>query len=158
MTLLDLGPHSPPGAPFLSREHHCRFQRAKLITSVRVRIMSSAKLNGSAEINPSSEMDVRRNTHEVAHADGALRQVENGDDEVAANSLEALLRRVSEASTGEIESLIDEFHGLRKKLETDLSRIQRDIAKYRELSQAVMQLAASISDGMKELPVGPQIV
>ena len=79
-------------------------------------------------------------------------------DEVAANSLEALLRRVSEASTGEIESLIDEFHGLRKKLETDLSRIQRDIAKYRELSQAVMQLAASISDGMKELPVGPQIV
>jgi hypothetical protein len=123
-----------------------------------VRIISSAKLNGSAEINPSSEMDVRRNTHEVAHADGALRQVENGDDEVAANSLEALLRRVSEASTGEIESLIDEFHGLRKKLETDLSRIQRDIAKYRELSQAVMQLAASISDGMKELPVGPQIV
>lgn len=109
--------------------------------------MSSAKLNGSAEINQSSEMD-----------SGAHRQIENGDDEVAANSLEALLRRVSEVSTGEIESLVDEFHGLRKKLQTDLSRIQRDIASYRELSQAVMHLAASISDSMKELPGGPQIV
>ena len=120
--------------------------------------MSSAKLNGSAEINQSSEMDVRRNTHELVHASGALRQVENGDGEVAANSLEALLRRVSEVSSGEIENLVDEFHGLRKKLQTDLSRIQRDIASYRELSQAVMQLTASISDSMKELPGGVRIV
>jgi hypothetical protein len=117
--------------------------------------MSSAKLNGSAEINQSSEMDVSRNTRELGHASGALRQIENGDGEVAANSLEALLRRVSEVSTGEIESLVDEFYGLRKKLQTDLSRIQRDIAQYRELNQAVMKLAAIISDGMKELPGGP---
>ena len=87
--------------------------------------MSSAKLNGSVEINQSSE--------------------------VGTDGLEVLLRRVSEVSTGEIESLIDEFHGLRKKLQTDLGRIQRDIAD-RELSQAVMQLAASISDGMNKLP------
>jgi hypothetical protein len=113
--------------------------------------MSSAKLNGSAEINSSSEMDVRRNNHELAHSSSALRQVENGDGEVAANSLEALLRRVAEVSTGEIENLVDEFHGLRKKLETDLSRIQRDIAEYRELSQGVMQLTVSISDRMKKL-------
>ena len=86
--------------------------------------MSSAKLNGSAEINQSSE--------------------------VGTDGLEVLLRRVSEVSTGEIESLIDEFHGLRKKLQTDLGRIQRDIAD-RELSQAVMQLAASISDSMNKL-------
>ena len=120
--------------------------------------MSSAKLNGSAEINQSSEMDVRRNTQELAHSSSALRHVENGDDEVAASSLEALLRRVSEVSTGEIESLIDEFHGLRKKLQTDLSRIQRDIAEYRELSQAVMQPAASISDGTKKLQAAQRFV
>jgi len=63
-----------------------------------------------------------------------------------------------QSSTGEIENLVDEFHGLREKLQTDLSRIQRDLAKYRELSQAVIQLAASISDSMKELPGGPRIV
>jgi methyl-accepting chemotaxis protein len=120
--------------------------------------MRSAKLNGSAEIDQTSEMDVRRNTHELAHASGALRQVENGDDEVAANSLEDLLRRVSEVSAGEIENLINEFHSLRKKLQTDLSRIQRDIAEYRELSQAITQLATSISNGMKELPGGRRTV
>jgi hypothetical protein len=120
--------------------------------------MSTAKLTGSAEINQSSEIDVRGNTRDRAHPSGALGHVENGDDDVMANTLEALLRRVSEVSAGEIESLIDEFHGLRKKLQTDLNRIQHDIAKYRELSQAVMQLTASISDDMKELPGGPRIV
>jgi chromosome segregation ATPase len=119
--------------------------------------MSSAKLNGSAEINQSSEKDVGRKTRELAHASDALRQLENGDDEVVADGLEVLLRRVSEVSTGEIENLIDELHGVREKLQTDLSRIQRDIAEYRELSQAVMQLTASISDGMKELRA-PEIV
>jgi hypothetical protein len=94
----------------------------------------------------------RERSSRYTRARGALRQVEDSDGEVGADSLEALLRRVSEVSTGEIEKLVDEFHGLRKKLQTDLSRIQRDIAQYRELSQAVMQLAASLSDGMKELP------
>jgi methyl-accepting chemotaxis protein len=86
-----------------------------------------------------------------------FRQIENSDDEVAANRLDDLLRRASEVSTGEIESLIAEFQGLRKKLQTDLSRIQRDIAKYRELSQGVMQLTTSISDGTKKLPAAPKI-
>jgi methyl-accepting chemotaxis protein len=107
--------------------------------------MGSAKLNGSAEINQSFE---------------------NGDDEVAANGLEDLLRRVAEVSTDErvaevstdeIENLIDEFHGVRKKLQTDLSRIQRDIAEYRELSQAAMQLTVSISDGMKKLQAAQRL-
>jgi hypothetical protein len=98
--------------------------------------MGSAKLNGSAEINQSFE---------------------NGDDEVAANGLEDLLRRVAEVSTGEIENLIDEFHGVRKKLQTDLSRIQRDIAEYRELSQAAMQLTVSISDGMKKFQAAQRL-
>jgi hypothetical protein len=109
-------------------------------------------LHRSAEISQSAEMDVRKNTRELADASGALREVENDDDEVVANSLEALLRRVSDVSTGEIENLVDEFRGVRKKLQTDLSRIQHDSAKYREPSQAVMQMAATISNGMKELP------
>jgi hypothetical protein len=112
--------------------------------------MPSAKLNGFAQIDQSSEMDV--NTHELAHASGALRQVENGDGEAAANGLEALLRRVSEASTGEIENLIGELRGLREKLKTDCDRINGDVAEYVELSQAVMQLTAIISDSVKELP------
>ena len=50
------------------------------------------------------------------------------------------------------------FRRLRKKLETDLSRIQRDVAEYTELSKGVMQLATTISDGMKKLPRDPGII
>jgi hypothetical protein len=120
--------------------------------------MRSAKLNGSAEINQSSEMDVRGNTHELAQASSALHQVENADDQVAANGLEDLLRRVSEVSTGEIENLIDELRGLREKLKTDCDRIKGDVAEYVNLSQRVMQLTAIISDSVKELPGGLRIV
>lgn len=121
--------------------------------------MRAAKLNGTAEINQSSEIDVGGNIRELLmRASDAIPQVESGDDESAANGLDDLLRRVAEVSTGEIENLIDEFHGLRKKLQTDLSRIQRDLAKYRELNQAVAQLAANISNGMKKLPGGLEIV
>jgi ATP phosphoribosyltransferase regulatory subunit HisZ len=74
---------------------------------------------------------------------GAFRQSDNTDVEKAAESLDTSLRRVSEASTREIKNLVDEFHGLRQKLETDLSRIQRDVAEYTELSKGVMQLATS---------------
>jgi DNA anti-recombination protein RmuC len=88
---------------------------------------------------------------------GAFRQPDNTDVEKAAESLDTSLRRVSEASTREIENLVDEFHGLRQKLETDLSRIQRDVAEYTELSKGVMQLATTISDGVKKLPGVPGI-
>jgi hypothetical protein len=82
--------------------------------------MESAKLIGSAEINQTSEMDVGANVHELTLAGGAVRQADNTDVETAASSLNTSLRRVSEASTREIGSLVDEFHGLQKKLETDV--------------------------------------
>jgi hypothetical protein len=119
--------------------------------------MESAKLIESAEINQTSEMDVEANVHELTLAGGSARQARNTDVETAASSLNTSLRRVSEASTREIGSLVDEFHGLQKKLETDLSRIQRDVAEYTELSKGVMQLATTISDGMKKLPGVPGI-
>jgi hypothetical protein len=61
---------------------------------------------------------------------------------------------VSEASTREIGSLLDELHGLRKKLEIDAERIESDIVRYTELSQGVMQLTAIISGNVKDLGPG----
>jgi methyl-accepting chemotaxis protein len=103
------------------------------------------------------KMEVRGSIHELlTRASDACGQVENSDDQMEANIL-ALLRRVCEVSTGEIDGLIDEFNGLHEKLLTDLSHIQRDIAKYRELNQRVMQLATNVFNGMKELSDAPGI-
>ena len=119
--------------------------------------MRTAKPNGSTEIDSSLEKDIGRNVHELTRANAALRQVENGNDETSASDLGTLLRRVTEASTHEVETLIDELHGLRKKLKSDGDRIQNDIARYAELSQGAMQLAAIISDSVKKIPGAPSI-
>jgi cell fate (sporulation/competence/biofilm development) regulator YlbF (YheA/YmcA/DUF963 family) len=57
----------------------------------------------------------------------------------------------------EIDNLISELQTLRRKLQTDGDRIQRDVAKYAELSQQVTQLTTIISDSVKKLPGAPSI-
>ena len=86
------------------------------------------------------------------HGTIELRQTENDDGERSGEHLGNLLRQVSKASMGEIESLIFELKTLHKKLQTDGDRIQRDIAEHAELSQQVMQLTTIISDSVKKLP------
>ena len=117
--------------------------------------MRIAKPIGPTEVDKSLEVDIGKNIHELKRAGPASKQPEYGDDEMSASKLDILLRGVSESSTRGIENLIDELHGLRKKLETDGARIQSDIAKYAELSRGVMQLTTIISDNVKRLPATP---
>ena len=114
--------------------------------------MNIARPLGSAEIEKSSEVEVGENIHEFARGGAAFRQSESADDEMSTDNLCTLLRRVSETSTREIENLIGELQTLRKKLQADSNRIQRNIAEYAELSQQVMQLTGIISESVKKLP------
>jgi len=116
-----------------------------------------AKANGSTEIDQSIEMEIGKNIHDLKRDSAAFRQPENGDDQMSANNLNRLLRRMTEASTREIENLIDELHRLRKKLETDHDRIQSDVVEYAELSQGAIQLTTIIADSVKTLPGVPGI-
>jgi hypothetical protein len=75
-----------------------------------------------------------------------------GSGNVGPENLGDLLRQVSKGSIGEIENLISELQTLRRKLQTDGDRIERDIEKYAELNQQVMQLTTIISDSVKKLP------
>ncbi len=86
-----------------------------------------------------------------------LPQTESSDGEKPGQHLGTLLGQVSKTSIGEIDSLISELQTLRRKLQTDGDRIQRDISEYAELSQQVMQLTTIISDSVKKLPHGPRI-
>ena len=89
--------------------------------------------------------------YEPPSGGAAFRQTESGD-ELSGENLGNLLRRASKTSISEVDNLIGELQTLRKKLQTDGDRIQRDIANYAELSQQVMQLTTIISDGVKKLP------
>ena len=76
------------------------------------------------------------------------RAAESDDDP---ENLSDLLGRVSENSTGGIDSLIGEFEQLRGRLRTDGERIQREIEEYGVLSQQVMQLTKNISEGVEKV-------
>ena len=89
-----------------------------------------------------------------ANAEAARGQAESGDVKTSAEELAALLSRVSEAPTREIEKLINQLQRLRTQLENAGNRIQRDIAQYTELSQQTIQLTAIITDSVKKLPDG----
>lgn len=80
-------------------------------------------------------------------------QAGSGDVKTS-DELAALLHRLSDVSTQEIEKLIDALQALRNQLQNAGNRIQRDIAEYAELSQQIMQLTTIISDSVKKLPRG----
>lgn len=82
---------------------------------------------------------------------------ESSNGGMSGEHLGNLLRQLSRISLSEIDSLISELQTLRRKLQADGDRIERDIASYAELSQQVMQLTTIISDSVKKLPGTPGI-
>jgi hypothetical protein len=114
-------------------------------------IMRSSKSNGSIDL--SLEKEIEGNIRTLTRSSG-LHHPKDGNAEMSSDNLGALLRRVSEASAREVETLIDELHRLRTMLEIDGERIQSDIVRYTELSQGIMQLTTIISDNVTCLVPG----
>ena len=127
-------------------------QNGRAIEDVRACAMNFANPIGSAEIGNSSELGVEEKVRKIVLHGDTVRPAEGSDSEITANSLAALLGRGLGASTMEIQNLIVELQNLRKKLQTDGNRIQRDIEEYAALSQAVMQMTKIISESVKNLP------
>jgi hypothetical protein len=113
--------------------------------------MRSAKSDGLTEIDQSLEKDLGASIHALTRTNAVFHRSENRNHETSGDNLGTLLRRVSETSTREVEGLIDELHGLRKKLESQSEHIQSEILRYTELSQGVMQLTMIISENVKKL-------
>ena len=122
--------------------------------------MNFGKQRGSAEIDKPAETEIEGNIRELVRRDSAVLRQGGSESEVAANNLSSLLRRVSANSTREIENLISELRVLRDKLQSDGSRVERDIVEYAALSQSVAQLTKIIADGVtqvKKVPDAPSI-
>jgi len=117
--------------------------------------MSFAKTpSGPAEIERSQAMEAFR---PLPRGITAFRRAKPIDGEATPESLNSLLGKVSETSMHGIDSLINELHTLRGKLQNDSDRIQRDIAKYAALSEQVMQMTKIIADSVHKLPDTPGV-
>jgi hypothetical protein len=75
---------------------------------------------------------------------------ESGDTS-AKDDLSALLRRAFGTPMHDIDELIGEFELLRKRLETDANRIQREIIDYAELSRCVRRVTAIIHETVEKM-------
>ena len=91
-------------------------------------------------------------SNQTASNQTASNQTASNHGEMSGEHLGNLLRQVSKTSVGEIDGLLSDLQTLRRKLQTDGDRIQRDIVEHAELSQQVMQLTKIISDSVKKLP------
>ena len=122
-------------------------------------IMSFAKTPfGPAEIGKSQAMEAEEHFRPLPRGITAFRRAAKPiDGEATPESLNSLLGKVSETSMHGIDSLINELHTLRGKLQNDSDRIQRDIAKYAALSEQVMQMTKIIADSVHKLPDAPGI-
>ena len=73
----------------------------------------------------------------------------------------SLMERVTLESTLEIDRLIGDLNKLRRRLEDEGDRVQRDLADHSAFSQSVIQLTKIVSDGMshvKEISDAPSII
>jgi len=101
--------------------------------------MSTAKSTGLMRSNKPVEIE------EVVWnvENHGVRQPEDVGKQVA-----TLVRKISYASTSEIDRLTNDLTDLRKKLENRSRRIQNDIVEYAELSQSAVQLTKIVSDSV----------
>jgi hypothetical protein len=110
------------------------------------------KSNGSTKIHQPFEREIGQNIQNLTHT--TFRHPENRGDEISTNDLGARFLRLTDASTREIEILIEQLLNLREKLDSDGDRIKDYFARYEDLSQGAFQLTTIISDNVKRLSPG----
>jgi len=98
----------------------------------------------------SSEPELEGNVRKLASASATVLQAESED--TSAGSLRTSLREVSRVSMKEIDHLISELQTLRRKLQTDGERIERDIEQHAALSEQATRLTKIVFEGVKQLP------
>lgn len=78
----------------------------------------------------------------------------SNESEEANMAVSSLISQISGQSVLEIDHLIEGLQGVRKKLDDDGDRIQRDIGEYAAFSQSMIELTKIVSDGMTILNKG----
>jgi hypothetical protein len=83
--------------------------------------------------------------------DVATTRSPQAESEVVADSIGSLLKRVAGSSVQEIDRLIAELQTLRKLLQNEGARVQREIAEYANLSRSAMQTTNVIAENIAKL-------
>jgi hypothetical protein len=107
--------------------------------------MAFIKPRESVELPTGTEVEGERR-----ESPGDVATVRNpeAESEGVTNSIGSLLQRIAGSSVQEIDRLIAELQTLRKLLETEGARVQREIIEYAHLSQSAMQTTNVIAENL----------
>jgi hypothetical protein len=110
------------------------------------------------QFKPVGSLESKGHSRETTRIDAASasEQQAKGGSEIGTDSANALLRQIAGTSFREIDRLIDELRALRDHLREEGLRVQREIVKYAQLSQATMKSTKVIAEGMTELRHGAE--
>jgi ABC-type transporter Mla subunit MlaD len=89
---------------------------------------------------------VRSETSDAAIALARLRPAASD----AAIGVKTVIDRLSGASASEIERVIAELSGVRDRLRSEAERVQRELAGFVSLNQAVMTSMKAIADSLEQ--------
>ena len=123
--------------------------------------MTVTKPSETTYIDKPAEGQVEGEIREFVRRDIAtFRRQPESDGEVVANNIGTLLQRVAGTSVKEVDKLIIELQTLRDMLQTESSRVQREIVEFATLSQAAMQSTKIIAESIthwKRIPDAPSM-
>ena len=122
----------------------CLIGRASKTVSYSVRggVMNIVKQRTLSSNEAAFEMDMRNLLREKNS------KTSNHEGEQARIEVSALVSRISGQSIQEIDHLVEGLQGLRRKLDDEGGRLERDIRSYAAFSQSVVDLANIVSEGM----------
>jgi predicted ATP-dependent Lon-type protease len=97
----------------------------------------------------------------VEEVEGEIREfarrevLTENESELVASNINSLLRRVTATSVQEIDKLITELESSRDMLQSEATRVQREITQYSTLSQAALQSTKIITESLTQLKKVP---
>jgi ABC-type transporter Mla subunit MlaD len=103
--------------------------------------MSILKSRGLTRDETTFEIDMRNLLR-------SKKSTASNETEDASVEVSSLVSQISGQSVREIDHLIEGLQGVRKRLDDEGGRIQRDIGQYATFSQSIIELTKIVSDGM----------
>jgi len=123
--------------------------------------MNVSKLRNSSAVDKvlgitAVDKALRGNLDSIEHAPVDKRLEETApSSSITAESVRTYLRKISEHSSDEIDTLISDLRGLRERLVTDGTRIEQDVVDFAALNHSVVQLTEVVAESVAQVKTPP---
>ena len=121
--------------------------------------MMIARFETASQNEQASVAEPHGETRGIFRKEVALsrRQLGSGD-EIAAGDAQSLVERISTTSKNEIDKLIAQLQTLREFFQEEGQRIQREIAEYAHLGEAMLKSTKAMAESMVQLKNSGEII